>query len=89
MPYYMNPDSELREVDGTIIERRRGTRFVVETVDGDRIVAELTAALWRNELDVLPGDRVRVQFDVRTPLPGRILANYRIAEAAAAGADGR
>jgi translation initiation factor IF-1 len=62
------------EIEGTILHALSNTRFRVEMMNGNRIIAQLSSEIRMNLIRFLPGDKVLVAFHPYDLSSGRIIA---------------
>lgn len=61
------------EVDGKVTEALPGTMFRVELQNGHLILAHLSGKMRRNNIRIVPGDKVKVALSPYDLTKGRII----------------
>ena len=60
------------EVEGTVVEALPNTNFKVELENGHQILAHISGKLRMNYINILPGDKVKVELSPYDLTRGRI-----------------
>ena len=60
------------EVEGTVVESLPNTNFKVELENGHQILAHISGKLRMNYINILPGDKVKVELSPYDLTRGRI-----------------
>ena len=60
------------EVEGTVVEALPNTNFKVELENGHQILAHISGKLRMNYINILPGDKVKVELSPYDLNRGRI-----------------
>ncbi len=68
--------SDIKEVDGVVLEALPNTMFMVETSEG-KILTTLKGVLRRRYVRIFPGDKVRVEMTKYDTERGRIVFKYK------------
>lgn len=63
--------------EGTVIESQTGGMFRIEFEDGDLAWGVLSGKMRKFRINILPGDRVKVEFSPHDLTRGRITYRYR------------
>jgi translation initiation factor IF-1 len=63
------------EVEGVVIEKIRGSKFIVELENGHKCTCTLSGKLRQNNIRILVGDTVTIDLSVKDPTMsnGRII----------------
>lgn len=69
-------NTEIVEVNGTVLAALPNTMFRVELGDGKVILATLTGKMRRNYVRVFPGDKVKLEMTPYDEGRGRIVYKY-------------
>lgn len=65
------------DVEGTITEALKGTKFRVQLDSGQEVLAYLSGKMRRYYIRILLGDRVRVELSPYDLTRGRIVYRYK------------
>ena len=65
------------ELDGKVIEALPNTQFLVELVNGHRILAHVSGKIRMYYIRILPGDRVTVELSPYDLTRGRITYRHK------------
>ena len=65
------------DVEGTVIEALKGTKFRVQLDSGQEVMAYLSGKMRRYYIRILLGDRVRVELSPYDLTRGRIVYRYK------------
>ena len=65
------------DVEGTVTEALKGTKFRVELDTGQEVMAYLSGKMRRYYIRILLGDRVRVELSPYDLKRGRIVYRYK------------
>ena len=68
----MADKEEAIEVQGTVIEKMRGTQFKVQLQNGHVILAHISGKMRKNNIKIILGDKVRVEMSPYDLTKGRI-----------------
>lgn len=60
------------EAEGVVVEKLPNRQFRVDLDNGNRVLGFLSGKMKMNKIDVLPGDRVRMEFSPYDLSKGRI-----------------
>jgi len=72
----MTKDDEI-EVDGLVTESLPSTKFKVTLQDGHTILAHLSGKMRRNNIKIVPGDKVKIALSPYDLTKGRIIYRER------------
>ena len=74
----MPKKEEALEVEGVVTQALANTRFRVQLDDGPEVMAHVAGKMRKHFIRIVPGDRVRVEFDepVRAVAPGQAAVFY-------------
>lgn len=64
--------SDVIEVEGKVLESLPNAQFMVELVNGHKILAHISGKLRMNFIRILPGDKVTVEISPYDLTKGRI-----------------
>ncbi len=65
------------EVEGTVLEALKGTRFRVELDNGHEVLAYLSGKMRKYYIRILLGDRVKLELSPYDLTQGRIVYRYK------------
>lgn len=68
--------TNITEIDGTVIQALPNTMFKVEFEDGRVILATLKGRMRRHFIRIFPGDKVKVEMTPYDEERGRIVYKY-------------
>lgn len=69
-------NTDITEIDGTVLTALPNTMFRVELADGRIVLATLRGKLRRNFIRIFPGDKVKVEMTEYDKERGRIVYKY-------------
>ena len=70
------PKDDVIEFDGTVVEVRPNTEFIVELKNGHRIHAHVSGKIRMNNIRILQGQQVRIEVSTYDTSRGRITRRY-------------
>ena len=63
--------------DGTIIEALSNAMFRVELENGHQVIAHISGKMRMNYINILPGDRIKLEMSPYDLSKGRIVYRYK------------
>lgn len=71
-----NNDEKIVEVDGEVIDAKPNAQFEVKLDNGETVLAYLSGKMREHYINILPGDRVKLELSVHDLTRGRIVYRY-------------
>ena len=65
------------EQDGTIVEALSNAMFRVELQNGHEVIAHISGKMRMHYIQILPGDKVRIEMSPYDLTKGRIVFRYK------------